>query len=286
MAKLRSVIFLVLAVFFGLIASRQISKYIENRVQLEKGAAKVEDVFITQGVVVASTDIPWGTRLTDEQLRVTSWPKDCVPHGAFCEIKQLVGRAAKTELVKGEPILDPKLAPEGFKGGITGVIPDGKRAITIRVNEIAGVAGFVLPGSRVDVILTIEMKEGKHKAVSKMLLENMLVLAVDQRMRQEEDKPAIVNAVTLLASPDEAEKLALANNKGTLQLAMRNGLDATPVVTAGIGIEDILYMDTKGVANGASRKFAIEVIKGAERSQVTFDMPKQTITSAKESFEM
>ncbi|HLG30972.1 MAG TPA: Flp pilus assembly protein CpaB, partial [Candidatus Brocadiales bacterium] len=161
-----------------------------------------------------------------------------------------------------------------------------KRAITIRVNEIAGVAGFILPGSRIDVILTIEMKEGKHKAVSKVLLENMLVLAVDQKMQQDGDKPVLVNALTLLASPEEAEKLALAGNKGTLQLAMRNGMDATPVATSGIGTEDLLHTDNKGAANTPSHKLAIEVIKGTERSHVTFDMPKQAAIETKETLEM
>ncbi|MGR3311628.1 MAG: Flp pilus assembly protein CpaB, partial [Candidatus Brocadiales bacterium] len=119
MIRPRSIMFLVLAVLFGLIASRQISKYIENRVDRENGTVKAEAVS-TQDVVVASTDIPWGTRLTEEQLEVTLWPKGNVPEGTFLEIEQLIGRSSKTGLVKGEPILEPKLAPEGFKGGMTG----------------------------------------------------------------------------------------------------------------------------------------------------------------------
>lgn len=308
MVKLRSIMFLVLAVFFGLIASRQISKYIEYRVQREKETVKMRDVLLTQDVVVASTDIPWGTRLTDEQLKVTSWPMDGVPYGAFSKTKHLIGRAAKTELVKGEPILEPKLAPEGFKGGMTGIIPDGKRAITISVNEVAGVAGFVLPGSRVDVILTIDFKvegEKNSRSVSKILLENMLVLAVDQKMKQDENNPVIVNAVTLLAGPEEAEKLALANNKGKLQLAMRNGMDNMPSAASGIScVLDMLDMGAQKVDGAPSHKLAVEIIKGTKRSKVTFDlsaclpiptlqtgnaqadMSKQAVIDAKESFEM
>ncbi|MGR3311003.1 MAG: Flp pilus assembly protein CpaB, partial [Candidatus Brocadiales bacterium] len=205
-------------------------------------------------------------------------PKGNVPEGTFLEIEQLIGRSSKTGLVKGEPILEPKLAPEGFKGGMTGIIPDGKRAITIMVNEVAGVAGFVLPGSRVDVVLTVDVKMGKEKesrSVAKVILENMLVLAVDQKMNLEEENPVIVNAVTLLVSPEETEMLALANNKGRLQLAMRNGMDAEHADTAGIlCIWDMLNMGAKEKVADAdaapSHKFEVEVYKGNVRSQVTF----------------
>jgi pilus assembly protein CpaB len=290
MIKLRSIIFLVLALFFGLVASRQISKYIEYRVQKEKDAAKVENIIPTQNVVVASEDIVWGTRLTNEQLKVTLWPTDCVPESAFSETDVLIGRAVKTVLAKGEPILEPKLAPEGFKGGMTGIIPDGKRAITIKVNEVAGVAGFVLPGSKVDIILTVDIKEKGSQdksSVSKMLLQNMLVLAVDQKMSQDEENPVIVNAVTLLVSPEETEKLALSNSKGKLQLAMRNGMDSALVATSGIFcIGELLEMGNNEVAHASSLKFEVEIIKGTQRSQITFDMPRQPITEAKETFEM
>lgn len=290
MAKAKSIIFLLLAVFLGLVATRQITKYIEDVAQRGKESVKPKEVILTQDVVIAGTDVPWGTRLTDGQLKVTTWPKDCVPNGTFLETKDLIGRAVRTPMVRGEPVLDLKLAPEGFKEGMTGIIPDGKRAITIRVNEIAGVGGFVLPGSRVDIILTMDTetatKGGDKKTVSKVVLENMLVLAIDQKMTQDDTKPVIVDAVTLLASPEESEKLTLASSKGLLQLAMRNGIDVTPVATAGIVTEDLLNIGPEEDANAPSKKFEVEVIKGTERTLVTFDMPKQTTTVDKESFEM
>ena len=192
----------------------------------------------TSPVVVAARDLEPGAPLTASMLQQTPWPAGAVPVGAFEDAKKLEGRVIRTPVFKGEPVLEPKLAPEGTKGGLTSIIQNGKRAISVKVNEVVGVAGFALPGSYVDVM--VNATDSKNKSVSKIVLRRILVLAVAQEANRDETKPKVVSAVTLEVTPAEAEKIDLARSIGSLSLVLRNAIDNNDTETAGTDREDLL----------------------------------------------
>ena len=188
-------------------------------------------------VVVAVSDIPLGSKILPTMLSTVDWPRGSIPNGAFHDIQQLQDRVVKVGVLRGEAVLEGKLAPVGTKGGLAAVIAPGKRAMTVRVNDVVGVAGFALPGNYVDVVLNAQQERTKGeeaRQISKTVLENVLVLAVAQEADRDETKPKVVSAVTLELSPEEAEKLDLARSVGNLSLVLRNQIDKDPVSTAGI----------------------------------------------------
>lgn len=188
-------------------------------------------------VVVAAADIQLGTRITPQMLTTIDWPTGARPPGSFSELKDVQERVLKSGLLRGEPVLEGKLAPVGTQGGLSAVIAEGKRAITVRVNDVIGVAGFALPGNYVDIIVSTRKEgHGRDQAeqnISKIVLERILVLAVAQEVSRDDTKPRVVNAVTLEVSPDQAEKLDLARSVGSLSLALRNQIDPKPGITSG-----------------------------------------------------
>jgi pilus assembly protein CpaB len=192
----------------------------------------------TTKVVVAASDINLGQRIGPDFLKVTDWPSNSVPPGSFTDIQKLDGRVLKESLLHGEPILEAKLTPVGTLGGLSAVIGEGKRAITVRVNDVIGVAGFALPGNYVDIIVNTQ-KDGRDPGatrdqnISKIVLEKILVLAVAQEVGRDETKPKVVDAVTLEVSPEQAEKIDLARSIGTLSLVLRNQIDPKAIDTAG-----------------------------------------------------
>jgi pilus assembly protein CpaB len=192
----------------------------------------------TARVVVASRDLDLGVPVTKAMLQAIAWPAGAVPVGSFADLAILEGRVVRSAVFKGEPILEPKLAPVGTKGGLPSMIQGGKRAISVKVNEVVGVAGFALPGSFVDVM--VNTTDNKDKAVSRIVLNRILVLAVAQEANRDETKPKVVNAVTLEVAPDEAEKIDLARSIGTLSLVLRNPIDKVAVETSGIRRDDLL----------------------------------------------
>jgi pilus assembly protein CpaB len=192
----------------------------------------------TNKVVVAARDIPLGSPLTPDIVRSVDWPSGSLPDGAIQNEKDLESRVVKTSLLRGEPILETKLAPVGTKGGLSSLISEGRRAITVKVNEVIGVAGFALPGNHVDVM--VNTKDDADKPISKIVLEQILVLAVAQEANRDETKPKVVNAVTLEVTPDQAEKLDLARSIGQLSLVLRNQLDKNMVPTDGARRAELL----------------------------------------------
>ncbi len=189
-------------------------------------------------VAVAAMDIELGSKINPQMLKSVDWPTGSVPEGAFNDLKLLEGRVVKSSVQRGEPILAAKLAPVGTQGGLSAVIAEGKRAMTVRVNDVVGVAGFALPGNYVDVMVNTQQDKDQRSdeniQISRTVLEHVLVLAVAQEASRDETKPKVVNAVTLELFPGDAEKLDLARSVGTLSLVLRNQIDKTPVVTAGI----------------------------------------------------
>jgi pilus assembly protein CpaB len=198
----------------------------------------------TNMVVVAARDLDLGTRLTPEMIQLVQWPKESMPQGAFQSRDALLKdsktgepRVIRASLQRGEPILESRLAPVGTKGGLSAVIAAGHRAITVRVNDVVGVAGFALPGSYVDILVNTTSegtsRSNSDKSISKIVLEHILVLAIAQEVGRDETKPKVVNAVTLEVTPEQAEQLDLARSVGSLSLVLRNQIDPAPVTTTG-----------------------------------------------------
>ena len=188
-------------------------------------------------IAVAAVDIEIGARIAPEMLKMVEWPTGSVPPGAFVELAALESRVVKTSVTRGEPLIEGKLAPVGTKGGLSAVVAEGKRAMTVRVNDVVGVAGFALPGNFVDIMVNTQNEASRRgeqdKAISKIVLERILVLAVAQESDRDGTKPKVVNAVTLEVAPQQAEALDLARSVGTLSLVLRNQSDPKPGGTEG-----------------------------------------------------
>ncbi|WP_454056121.1 Flp pilus assembly protein CpaB [Cupriavidus sp. Marseille-Q8015] len=222
----------------------------------------------TVKVAVATADINLGQRLAPEFARLVDWPRESLPPGAMTDLKSIDGRVTKASVMRGEPILEAKLTPAGTKGGLSAVIAEGKRAITVRVNDVVGVAGFALPGSFVDIIVNTQKDAARtdagqpEQSISKIVLEKILVLAVAQEVNRDETKPKVVNAVTLEVSPEEAEKLDLARSVGSLSLVLRNQIDPRPVDTAGATKRSLLNEPVlQATAPAAPLARAVQIVR-------------------------
>jgi len=190
----------------------------------------------TQPVVVAAADLAIGSEIKQEDLQVVSFPAGVSPEGSFAKASDILGRGLIVPVVKNEPILEAKLAPKEAGAGLPPVIPEGMRAVSVRVNEVVSVAGYVLPGTRVDVVATASPTNQPGDTTSKVVLANVQVLTAGTRMEQDQKdgKPMQVTVVTMLVTPEQAERLALASTEGKIQLALRNPLDQGAPVTPGI----------------------------------------------------
>jgi len=190
----------------------------------------------TTPVVVAAADLPLGSELKKEDLTVVNFPVGSAPAGAFAKPTDIIGRGVISSIVKNEPVLPAKLASKEAGVGLPPVIPDGMRAVSVRVNDVIGVAGYVLPGTRVDVVCTESPTTQPQDSTSKVILSNVQVLTAGTRMEQDQEKgkPMQVTVVTLLVYPEQSERLALASTEGKIQLALRNPLDQGAPETPGV----------------------------------------------------
>jgi pilus assembly protein CpaB len=217
------------AVVFGLVAAFSVSRYLNGSQAYAKNL---------NTVVVAKVDIQPGEKIIAEQLQSVQFPSNAVPDGTFQSTDKLVGRVAVVQIAAREPLTDYKLAPEGSAGGLSAVIPEGYRAMTVKVDDVVGISGFVMPGALVDVVVVIDPAEqhGQQNPISKIVLQNIKVLANGQNIdRPKNDREAeSVKAVTLQVLPEQAEKLALASSEGKLQLVMRNSVDQGDEQTLGV----------------------------------------------------
>jgi pilus assembly protein CpaB len=243
----------------------------------------------TQPVVVSAADLPLGTELKKEDLTVVNFPVGAAPEGSFSKPADVIGRGLIVSTVKNEIILNAKLASKEAGAGLPPVIPDGMRAVSVRVNEVIGVAGYVLPGTRVDVVATASPNGSPQEATSKVVLSNVQVLTAGTRLEQDQEKgkPMQVTVVTLLVYPEQSERLALASTEGKIQLALRNPLDTSAPETPGIrpavllGLAKAASAKTTASNTGAKRKVAgpvtpespvaaplptVEMIRGDKRS--------------------
>jgi pilus assembly protein CpaB len=174
-------------------------------------------------VVVARKDMTFGTTLENEHLKVARFPKDAVPVGSYSSIDSVLSQTTKVFLVEGEPVLASKLSAIG--GGLSVRIPPNMRAMSLKINEVTGVSGFVLPGDRVDVLVTIENAAGTNVAVTKTILQDMEVVAAGTKTETKGNHHITVQTATLLVGPEGAEKLALGIHQGKVHLSLRNPVD-------------------------------------------------------------
>lgn len=270
MRRNRVAFVIVLAVGSGLLAGYSALRYLQSR---PTRLVAAEAPGIERPVVVAARDIPLGALLDPEDLTVIDWPSEAIPAGFMPQMSELVGRAAIAPMRRNEPILDTKLAGVGSQAGLTAVIPDGMRALSVRVDEVVGVAGFVRSGTRVDVLVTLT--EGV--AQTKSILQNLKTLAADQIYQEDpEGNPQLATVITLLVSPDEAEILTLAASQGRIQMALRPSLDLADVETRGVRVNELLRARP---ANGTQVRRAtttiaqpsiIEVYQGGKKTLVTY----------------
>lgn len=196
----------------------------------------------TQPVVVAGADLPLGAAVKADDLRIVNFPKGTAPEGAYEKASDIVGLGVTSPMVRGEIVLPAKLATKEAGVGLPPVIPEGMRAVSVRVNEVIGVAGYVLPGNRVDILATASPTDAHADTITKVILANVQVLTSGTRMEQDQEKgkPMQVTVVTLLVYPDQAERLALASTEGKIQLALRNPLDASAPETPGIKTANLM----------------------------------------------
>jgi pilus assembly protein CpaB len=234
MRNLKALGLLVLAIVTGLAAALYAAGWVAQRGSVA-----------SRKVAVAAVDIELGTKINPQMISTVDWPASSVPDGAFADIKSVQDRVVKVAIPRGDAILERKLSPPGSKGGLAAVIAEGKRAMTVRVNDVVGVAGFALPGTYVDVMVNTQQEKPKGEGrspISLTVLEHVLVLAVAQEASRDETKPKVVSAVTLELSPGDAEKLDLARSVGTLSLVLRNQLDKNTVATSGVTREQLLHL--------------------------------------------
>jgi pilus assembly protein CpaB len=247
------IVVLIVAIVLGGIATFSIWSFLRsNQQEMERIRATLADV------VVAAENIPLGATIEQRHLKTIKWPKADVPPGTFQDTAPLIGRNVVAEVIKGEPLFETRLANADNKSGLMAyIIPEGHRAMAVAVNDVAGVAGFVLPNSTVDVIVTTTPPKGER--ISKIVLQNLRVLAVGQKMEQKDGKAIQVPSVTVSITPEEAEKLALASNVGTLQLLLRGAKDNAPESTRGASIPNLLSGSTQPVARVARRTRTVAV---------------------------
>lgn len=260
----RALLFFAFAVVLGTAAAFLAHRALEKQAPATVEIARIETV----NVVLARTDMTVGSALAPQQLRTVEWPKEYAPRGSFTSEEQLEGRVLRHALADGEPILEPSLLPIGSEAGLVSVIEATSRAVSVKVDPIIGVAGFVNPGTRVDVLATLrDLGTAKKIPYTKVVLQDVRVLAIDQKMETAQNgEPELVSVVTLEVTPKQAEELAYSAHEGRLQLALRSPGDREIIKTIGVSASDLLARPRAR----AIRKSGVQVVKGANVSVKSF----------------
>ncbi len=240
MKKNRTLIVMSIATLMASIAAYGVYRAIQQLPVREVEVASVE-------VVVASRTLPVGTRLTSDHLRVAPWPARNPVPGAVSDPSEIIDRGVIVTILENEPVTSTKIAGPGLGAGLPPIIPEGMRAMSVRVNEVIGVAGFVLPGTRVDVLVSVNRAPAQgnrpEEPMSRTVVSNVEVLTAGTRYDQQEaleGEPRQSSVVTLAVLPEDAERIALAASNGTISLALRNPLDVEPTETEGIRLAALM----------------------------------------------
>ena len=231
----RSLISLIVGGILALVAVGGLTYYLRTT---QSPAAPSTNIDVGN-VVVAVNDLPFGTHLGRDQLTVVAWPLSSMPADAFHSVEEVFAgsqgfdRIVLKPVDKGEPVLKSRISGFGAKATLSRQVPAGMRAVSIRVDDVSGVAGFILPGDRVDVMLTHRLQGASPDAslVTDIILQNVQILGIDQLSDQDREKPVVARTATVAVTPEDAQKLALAQQAGTLGLALRNtsAVDQVPV---------------------------------------------------------
>jgi pilus assembly protein CpaB len=275
---------MILGLAVAIVLAFLLSTFVYRRFQQVSSVKPV----VTQRIVVAAAPLQLGTRVDANNLRLISWPADEPVTGMFTRIEDCANRALITPVAANELILENKLAPKGSGGGLSATIPEGMRALSVAVNDVVAVAGFVMPGTMVDVLVTGKLTGGTSNGggnITRTILENVRVLAAGQKIEQDrEGKPQTVPVITLLVSPEDAAKLAMASTQGKIQLALRNTIDSKKVEPAAV-LEAALFSGSGATAAPAPKRtsvvktsapppppspYVIEVITGNKRENKSF----------------
>jgi pilus assembly protein CpaB len=261
----RGTIFLIAAVVAGIVATFAIHRYVSLKTKVPVAA--------TRQVIVAAADISPGTALSGTAVKNVTWPQAVIPPNCASILREVENRVVKVPIPQGNPILFSMLAPEGTAAGLSGILDDGKRALTVKVDEVTGVAGFIHPGDHVDVLMDLSMKGQQGEHFSKTILHDISVLTTGQIWEQKgENKPMVVNTVTLELTPEQAEVLNLASNEGKIRLALRNRNNKTVAQTPGVTTSVLLggaaaKKEEKVEVQPVREEKVVEIIKGLDRSQ-------------------
>jgi pilus assembly protein CpaB len=276
MKRYRPLVFFGLALVLALVTSVLVFSWMQN----EKNRLMAAPIPLMKNpqVVVVNADLPWGTKLAREMMQMQEFPAGAIPEGHFTSLEATKDRVLLVDIKRNELLIESKLAPIGTtSGGVAAVTDVSKRAMSVKVDDVIGVAGFIKPAVRVDVMVTIEPEAGKPgHAISKMILENVKVLAAGTQMERKgkDEEPKPVQVITVEVDVEEAEKLALASNQGKLRLALRNPLNSERVLTRGANVGSLLssfrpkqVVKSNRDGDGSIR---IEIIKGDVRKEVKF----------------
>lgn len=263
----------ILPIFLALVVALTASFFLYKWLQRQRAPKEVVKVVESDAVpvIVAAVDLPWGTKLNSEMIKRTPYLKESLPPGYFSDSDAMEGRVLIVSLKPNEPILESKLAPTSVTtGGVSAVIKPGMRALAVKGDKVLGISGFINPGNRVDVLVTL--KHGKKQETTKIVLENVLVLATGKEIQEnDKGKPSPVDVYTMEVTPEEGEKLTLAASKGKLQFALRNVTDTEIVLTKGATINKTLSSFRPPVPPKVRRSRAsVQVIKGSKSKKVRF----------------
>jgi pilus assembly protein CpaB len=274
--RTRTWIVLLLALGSGLIAGYAALQLASSRPQ----QAPAEPTSTFQ-VVVAAHDLPVGSILGEEDLRTINWPDEVVPEGYARQIPDVIGRGVIQPMRTNEPVLMSKLFDRGAGGGLPILIPEGMRAVALRVDDVISVAGFVTPGTRVDMMLTIQ-PPGNTEFITRTIIQNLEVASAGpQYIPDPEGNPVLVSVLTLYVTPEQAEQVALASKQGQIQFALRNQLDVRESRTPGIRLSRLLTLGAAPAPAGGGTRSApppatretgntLEILRGAERAIVRY----------------
>lgn len=272
---------LALAVVSGALAAYLAWAFLREPAGTVAEASEVRAV----SVAVAARDMDVGHVLAAEDIELVSWPAAAVPRGYSGDPSEVVGRGLLTPVKANEPLLSGKLARSEAGGGLPIIIPEGKRALSVRVDEVIGVAGFTVPGTRVDVLLTLDQTAATNEPATQVVLQNIEVLTAGQAIeRDTRGEPHAVPVVTLLVDPEQAEKLALSATRGRIQLALRNTLDLEEVETSGARLTQLIMMarpaatttgPTRRVNPPRPRGVQVDVYRGPQRETSTVEDRQQ-----------
>ncbi|MBP1750240.1 MAG: flp pilus assembly protein [Deltaproteobacteria bacterium] len=272
------IIVLSIGIVIALIVSIISYNVLKSKAQMQLQTQETVDV------AVAGIDMTWGTVMEKSMVKTAQYLKKSLPPGYFTSASSLEGRVLIRPVKANEPIFESALAPSSIKsGGMAAVVQPNKRAMAVKVDKVVGVSGFIYPGNRVDVLVTLQQSGQDKGAITKTVLENILVLAsgVDVEKTGKQERATQVDVITLEVSPEEGEKLALASTEGKLQLALRNYSDTTEVFTKGTTIPVLLTSHVPGKqavkaspkSPGASGRapLSVELIQGSKVSNVRFE---------------